>query len=152
MAIAFRERAFTRNEAAEVVGICRTRLDVWVHRFPFCDFSARRAGRRWYSVRDITALRVALQLKGAMPLAEAIPTAVAHLAHPPNPEVFLVSTRGKTFVTGADTAAMYAVERGAAIVAVGRIAAEVEAACAVLYEREAGTIHKDRPCRNPIAH
>lgn len=144
-------RAFSTGEAAEIASICRGVLDVWIHRFPHPDFSERRQGRRWLSARDITALRVAGALNSTMPLAEAIPASIQHLEHPPNPRAFLIADRGRTFVSCPTTAAQFAIERGATVVPVGRIASEVEAACALLFDQDAYPIAKDRPCQNPKA-
>lgn len=131
----WRERALTIAEAAEVALMSRATLDVWQYRFGPDILSERRNGRRWLSPCDVTVLRAANSLKANTPLRQAIPTAIQHLLHLPPPGVFLVVDQGKAFVSDANTAARFSIERGAAAIPIGALAAEVEDACAALYQR-----------------
>ncbi|QKK15612.1 hypothetical protein [Rhizobium indicum] len=86
-------REYAVAEAARVAGIHRAHLDVIINRTkPLSPlFSEKRKGRRWFSAKDITVLRVAYELDRA---GRNWPTAIAqafeHLATPPPGDALLV--------------------------------------------------------------
>ncbi|NKL78878.1 hypothetical protein [Rhizobium leguminosarum] len=91
--MAWTERVFTRTEAASLSGLHPVTLDVLLHRTkPLALlYSEKRKGRRWFSAKDITVLRVAYELERA---GRNWPTAIAqafhHLATPPPDDALLV--------------------------------------------------------------
>lgn len=133
-------RDFTVAEAARVAGLHRAHLDVIINRTkPLAPlFSEKRKGRRWFSAKDITVLRLAFELERA---GRNWPTAIAqafeHLATPPPNDALLVvpvlsvsSTSGRvlTGLSGLPGS-------GSMIVLpIGRIAADIIAACDQLKE------------------
>lgn len=86
-------REYTRSEAARVAGFNESTLGVILHRTkPLQDlYSAKRKGSRFFSPKDITVLRVALELERA---GRNWPTAIAqsfqHLERQPQPDALLV--------------------------------------------------------------
>lgn len=133
-------REFAVAEAALVAGIHRAHLDVIIHRTRDVDvlFSERRKGRRWFSPRDITIIRLAHELERAgRNWLTAIAQAFEHLAQPPPPEALLivpvmsVSARSGRVVTGL---ADLIPSESFVVLPIGRIAAEVVAACDQLKE------------------
>lgn len=86
-------REFTRSEAADLAGLNVNTLDVVIHRTKPLQslYSERRKGGRFFSPKDITVLRVALELERA---GRNWPTAIAqafqHLEHPPPSDALLV--------------------------------------------------------------
>lgn len=95
-------RDLTVAEAARVVGLSRAHLDVIIHRTkPLQDlYSAKRKGGRFFSPKDITVLRVALELERAgRNWTTAIAQAFQHLENPPPRDALLVVPVGSVSCT-----------------------------------------------------
>ncbi|MFD1744052.1 hypothetical protein ACFSE1_01125 [Rhizobium helianthi] len=91
--MAWTSRDFSVAEAAQCVGLHRTHLDVIISRAnPLATlFSEKRKGRRWFSVRDITVLRIAYELERAgRAWNTAIAQAFEHTGTQPPPDALLV--------------------------------------------------------------
>lgn len=91
--MAWTSRDVTVAEAARVVGLHRSHLDVIISRNREIDtlFSEKRKGRRWFSAKDITVLRVAFELERAgRNWLTALAQAFEHLEWPPPPEALLI--------------------------------------------------------------
>ena len=91
--MAWTSRDITVAEAAQVVGLSRKHLDTLMVRTRPLQvlYCGRRGTRNWFSVKDITVLRVALELERAgRNWSTAIAQAFEHLEHPPPPDALLV--------------------------------------------------------------
>ncbi|MCM5691438.1 hypothetical protein M8037_22190 [Sinorhizobium meliloti] len=140
--MAWTSRDFTVAEAAQLAGLHRATLDVVVHRARHLDvlFSERRKHRRWFSPKDICVLRVAYELERAgRDWATALAQAFEHLSRPPPTDALLVvpvmsvSARSGRLVTGlAETIP----SASFTVLPIGKIAAEIDAACQQLKEAD----------------
>jgi hypothetical protein len=86
-------RQYSRDEAASLCGLKVATLDVVMHRTKGLEtlYSEKRKGRRWFSPKDISVLRVALDLERAgRDWGTAIAQAFQHLEHPPPSGAHLV--------------------------------------------------------------
>ncbi|RWE35001.1 hypothetical protein [Mesorhizobium sp.] len=87
-------RAFTAAEAAALCGLHRSQLDLLIHRAKdiavlFCE---KRGSRRWFSIRDISVLRIAFDLERAgRTWLTAIGAAFDNLEHPPDSDALLIA-------------------------------------------------------------
>ncbi|WP_027683245.1 hypothetical protein [Rhizobium leguminosarum] len=136
----WQDRVLTRAEAASLSGLHPVTLDVVLHRTkPLAPlYSEKRKGRRWFSAKDITVLRLAFELERA---GRNWPTAIAqafqHLATPPPNDALLVvpvlsvsSTSGRV-LTGLPALSG---SHSMIVLPIGRIAADIIAACDQLKE------------------
>lgn len=133
-------REFAVAEAASVAGIHRAHLDVIISRASGADvlFSEKRKHRRWFSPKDITVLRLAHELERAgRNWLTAIAQAFEHLGQPPPPDAVLIiptmsiSARSGRVLTGLPKPLP---SESFAVLPIGRIAAEIIAACEQLKE------------------
>ena len=132
MTIAWRERAFTSEEAADAIGIRRNTLDVWVHRHGGDRFSERRKGGRYFSTADIAALAAARRMNTAgVPLREAIAAVGECFFARPWTESAILVGDGRIAAVSFDIAkaARLAVEESLTVIPVGRIADEAVEFC-----------------------
>nr|WP_299500425.1 hypothetical protein [uncultured Rhizobium sp.] len=129
--MAWTSRDLTVAEAARVVGLHRSHLDVIISRNRAIDvlFSERRKGRRWFSPKDIAVLRIGHELERAgRNWSTALAMAFEHLEWPPPPDALLVvpvasvSARSGRLLTGlADTPATSSYIS----IPIGRLVAEI---------------------------
>lgn len=133
--------AYTRAEAAKLSGIHPQTLDVIIHRNrPIAVlFSSKVKGRRWFSPRDITVLRLAYELERAgRNWLTAIAQAYEHLAQPPPPGALLIiqtmsiSARSGRVLMGLPDPIP---SESFAVLPIGRIAAEIIERCEQLKEK-----------------
>lgn len=133
----WRERAFTQDEAAKLSGLHPVTLRSIVHRARDIDvlFSEKRKTRRFFSPRDITVLRIGYELERAgRTWLTAIAMAFEHTEHPP-PDDALLLVRGKSVsafsgvIIDEDELARLAIEESIIVIPVGKLVAEVRAAC-----------------------
>ncbi|TAW88382.1 hypothetical protein ELI13_06415 [Rhizobium ruizarguesonis] len=127
-------------EAARVAGIHRAHLDVIINRTkPLSPlFSERRRGRRWFSAKDITVLRIAYELERA---GRNWPTAIAqafeHLATPPpNDALLVVPVLSVSSTSGRVLTGLPALPSSDSMIVlpIGRIANDIVAACEHIKE------------------
>ncbi|MGO7965277.1 hypothetical protein ACC720_17630 [Rhizobium ruizarguesonis] len=146
--MAWTSRDFTVAEAAQLAGLHRAALDNVVSRTkPLAPlYSEKRKGRRWFSAKDITVLRVAYELERA---GRNWPTAIAqafqHLATPPPEDALLVvpvlsvsATSGRVLV------GLPALPGGGSMIVlpIGKITADIVAACEQIKETAVVAVSK----------
>ncbi|MBY5630415.1 hypothetical protein HFO42_20210 [Rhizobium leguminosarum] len=138
--MAWTERVFTRAEAATLSGLHPVTLDVLLHRTkPLAPlYSEKRKGRRWFSAKDITVLRVAYELERA---GRNWPTAIAqgfqHLDTPPPDDALLVvPVLSVSATSGRVLAGLPALPGGGSMIVlpIGKITADIVAACEQIKE------------------
>ncbi|WP_413709374.1 hypothetical protein [Rhizobium sp. Rhizsp82] len=125
------DRAFTVAEAAAMSGLNRAHLDVIVSRARSCDvlFSERRNGRRWFSPKDITVLRLAHEIERAgQTWLTALARAFHHLDQPPPIDaVLMFSTKSVSYRSGRVISGLHgqAPSGSMAVIPIGLMAAEI---------------------------
>jgi len=124
------DRAYSAEEAASLAGIKRATLDVWLSRHRGVVFSERRHARRWFSPRDIMLLRLAVELERCgLRVGEALRAALLALDEKPKPDaMLLVAGKGTLTISASDIAAL-PIDTTQTLIPVGRLAAEIIAAC-----------------------
>ncbi|MBY5634476.1 hypothetical protein HFO39_06685 [Rhizobium leguminosarum] len=136
----WQDRVFTRAEAASLSGLHPVTLDVVLHRTkPLAPlYSEKRKGRRWFSAKDITVLRVAYELERA---GRNWPTAIAqafeHLATPPPGDALLVvPVLSVSATSGRVLTGLPALPGSGSMIVlpIGDIAADVVSACEHIRE------------------
>lgn len=129
--MAWTTRDLTVAEAAQLAGLPRATLDVVIHRAkPMAVlFSEKRGGRRWFSLRDVTILRIAHDLERAgRTWTVAIAAAFECVATQPPADALLVMPVGS--VSHASARVLTGLsglpcEAGFIVLPIGRIAAEI---------------------------
>lgn len=87
-------RGWTAAEAAALCGLHRSQLDLLIHRAKHVStlFCEKRGSRRWFSLRDISVLRIAFDLERAgRTWLTAIGAAFDNLEHPPAADALLIA-------------------------------------------------------------
>lgn len=139
MSETFRLRAFSSEEAAQVSGMHRGTLDVWIHREPADLFSQKRGNRRYFSPQDVAIIAVALELsRGGMPVLTSIACAFEHLQSEPADDAVLIvksgaiSPRTGRIISEKDVPQLQ-LGHSIQLIPIGAINARVRAACADIY-------------------
>ncbi|MDX8517960.1 MerR family transcriptional regulator [Mesorhizobium dulcispinae] len=134
----WRMRCFSTEEAAQISGMRRGTLDLWIFRGPETLFSAKRGSRRYFSPQDIATLAVSRELeRGGVVILTAVACAFEHLQEPPAENAILIvrngaiSARTGEIISPADIPR--AVHHSIQLIPIGKIVAEIRAACAKLY-------------------
>lgn len=141
-------REYAVAEAARVAGIHRAHLDVIINRTkPLSPlFSERRRGRRWFSAKDITVLRVSYELeRGGRNWPTAIAQAFEHLATPPPADALLmVPVLSVSATSGRVLTGLPALPGSGSMIVlpIGDIAAEVVSACEQIKETAVVAVSK----------
>ena len=92
--MAWKSRDITVAEAARIVGLSRKHLDVIISRNRSLDvlFSEKRKGRRWFSLQDVSVIRIAFELERAgRTWLTAIAAAFDNLQEPPAEDAMLIA-------------------------------------------------------------
>ena len=124
-------RAFTTDEAAELAGLKRATLDVWLGRYPQADIGEKRRTKRVFSPRDIATIRLALELeRHGWGVAEALDTSLLIMLDAPEPDaVLVVAGRGTLTISDRDIPRLN-LDQSKILIPVGRMAQEIIAATA----------------------
>jgi hypothetical protein len=147
-AMTWQDRVFTRAEAASLSGLHPVTLDVVLHRGkPLAPlYSEKRKGRRWFSPKDITVLRVAYELELA---GRNWPTAIAqafeHLATPPPADALLIiPVLSVSATSGRVLTGLPALPGSGSMIVlpIGDIAADVVSACEQIKETAVVAVSK----------
>lgn len=137
--LSYCHRCFSVDEAARLAGIRRNSIDVMAHRLPAA-FPPKRAGRRWFSVKDIAVLAVSRELeRGGLQMSAALACAADHLGDEPEPDAILVAPPGRSGgrIIGDRDVARLLVEQSQFLIPVGAIVGRITAACSEIYREAA---------------